>query len=173
MPLITIAAVVVFIGYAIFVRVDTKSQNTDPSPTPDASPIVIDERSEASPTPNPTVISTPQASTITTTTGNSTIKIQVDTNSNSLGDRSIVYPGASKQSESSSSVVYETTASGDEVYDWYKSQLESKNYQIRNNVRTKANDKFKGVLQGVGGDTSIKVTIDQESSSSKTVITLE
>lgn len=172
MPLVTIAAVVVFIGYAIFVRVEGNTQNTNPSPTPDAPPIVIDEENEPISSPSPTANPTPQAS-VTTTTGNTTVKIQVDTNSSGSSDRSIVYPGASKQSESGASVIYETSASGDEVYDWYKSQLESKNYQIRNNVRTKANDKFKGVLQGVGGDTSIKVTIDQESASAKTVITLE
>lgn len=166
MSWLTITAIVVFVGYAVFTRT---SGNVPSSPdSTEATPeIVFDEtlteNESPGPSPLPAVSPTPQV-------GGANIDISVDSNiSGNKQSISLVYPGANKTGDN----VFETSDSGDQVYDWYKSQMEQKNFNIRNNVRTKANDKFKAVLQGESARETLKVTIDQESSSAKTTIRLE
>lgn len=169
MQLVTLVAVVVFIGYALVFR--SNYRRTQP---PTATPEVIGETNDAS-TPSPTAgpLSSPQVSSSPKppASSQSRIKINVDTKIDDTTPASdkIVYPGAVATGGNS----YETDADGDSVYNWYKEELTKRSYQIRNNVRTKANEKFKAVLQGVSGNVSIKVTIDQESSDAKTKILLE
>lgn len=169
MQLVTLVAVVVFIGYALVFR--SNSHRVKPPP---AFPEVIGE-TDAISTPSPTAgpLSSPQVSSSSEppASSQSRIKINVDTNIDDTTPASdkIVYPGAVATGGNS----YETDADGDSVYNWYKEELGKRSYQIRSNVRTKANEKFKAVLQGVSGNLSIKVTIDQENSDAKTKITLE
>lgn len=120
----------------------------------------------ATPTPKPVVFPTPPSNNKT----NSQVKIQVDTQ---LGDQKstaeiLIYPGAT-----GSGKLYRTADSGDKVYDWYKSEMERRSYQIRNNVRAKANDVFKGILQGVKENQTLKVTIEQANAAAETQIILE
>lgn len=169
MQLFTLVAVVIFIGYALVFR-----SNYRRTQLPTATPEVIGETNVVS-TPSPTAI--PLSSTQISSTpkpsasSQSRIKINVDTDVDDTTPASdkIIYPGAVATGGNS----YETDADGDSVYNWYKEELGNRFYQIRNNVRTKANEKFKAVLQGVSGSISIKVTIDQENSSVKTKITVE
>ena len=124
----------------------------------------------ASPSASPHASSTPNASSsVHVSEGTSKINISVDSTDGNKSHIQIVYPGSTNTGGNT----YETSASGDSVYDWYKNELNSRSFSIRNNVKTKANDKFKAILQGVNGDSSIKVNIDQENASAKTRITLE
>ncbi len=172
MHLLTVIASVIFIGYAVLVRIPgfpLSKNSSQPevigetdnlkSPQPDASP---------QPSASLQLRPTPRSSSVS---GKSNIDIRVDTkiDNSTPGSEKIIYPGAN----STGGNTYETDAPGDMVYDWYKSELSSRSYQIRNNVRTKANEKFKAILQGVSNSTSIKVTIDQENTSAKTNILVE
>lgn len=171
MPFITVLAVVVVTGYALFVRVVHKTPDT-PQATVEATPEAsasAEPVASNSPTPSTTTFE-PRSSPISTS-GTSKINIKVDT----LADQTtpskeiIIYPGAKEVGNKK----YKTDANGDTVYDWYKNQLNSRSYQIRNNVKTKANEKFVAVLQGVSGSTSIKITIEKENNNSPTKITVE
>ena len=163
---LTILALIVFVGYTLFTRFSPHTPTT-----PKSSPQVWGEETEA--TESAIAVASPKTSSIPAATASSKshIDIKVDTNSGNANaaTEKLVYPGASKIGDN----LYETNADGDTVYSWYKAELDKRSFQIRNNVRTKANDKFKAVLQGVSGNTSIKVTIDQENSGAKTKITLE
>jgi len=166
MPWITVAAIVVFVGYAVFTRVtgNTPQPQSSVKETPE---IVFNETPSDEPSPKPTPSTEPA---VTPVVGGANIDISVDSNiSQDKQTMKLVYPQATKVSDN----VYETSDSGDQVYEWYKSQMEQKNFNIRNNVRTKANDKFKAVLQGESATESFKVTIDQESASAKTSIRVE
>lgn len=168
MPLLTIASIVVIISYAIYSRV-----NTDISPKQPEPEVLSDVDQAATPTlsPSPTLAptSTPKPNTP------AKIDVQVDSNLNSvkLTSEKLVYPGANKVRIDGSAEIYETDADGDTVYNWYKSEFDKRSYNIRNNIRTKANDKFKAVLQGVSESSSLKVSIDQESAGAKTIIAVE
>ena len=173
MPILTLIAVVVFAGYALYMRVyappsnqgqvsgetDTNlevSSQATPVGTPSSTPVISPQKTS----PSPTVKS-----------GSSKIDISVDARlGNSIpASEKIVYPGAVQTGGNS----YETETDGNAVYDWYKSELGKRTYQIRNNVKTSANEKFKAILQAVSGNSSIKVTLDQENTASKTHIVLE
>jgi hypothetical protein len=162
MHLLTLIASIVFIGYAVLVRIPQPevigdTDNLEVSPTPQTSPMA-----------SISLKSSPRSSPVT---GKSNIDIKVDTKLDNTvsGSEKIVYPGA----KSIGGNIYETDADGDAVYEWYKSELGKRSYQIRNNVRTKANEMFKAILQGVSNSVSIKVMIDQENASAKTKIVIE
>ncbi len=172
MPFISVLAVIVLIGYITVTGLQARQQKSNPSPTPQVESAV----SEVDPTSNPSLV---PSSSVTispkpkpsSTTSDSQIKINVDTQ---IGDTTstsekLIYSGAVSVGGNQ----YETSAGGNSVYDWYKIEMNKRSYQIRNNVKTQANDKFKAVLQGVSGSTSLKVTIDQENAAAKTIITLE
>ncbi len=166
MPLVTIVAIVIFVGYAVFTRLSDNipQEQTEVKQTPE---IVFQETVNPSTFPSPATSVSPLA---TPAVGGANIDISVDANiSSDKQTITLVYPGATKIGDNT----YETTDSGDMVYDWYKDQMVQKNFQIRNNVKTRANDKFKAVLQGESATESLKVTIDQESKSAKTQIKLE
>jgi len=170
MPFLTIASIVVIISYAIYSRVNTDISQKHPTQEPE----VLSETDQITPTPT----STPQPTTRPTTTAvPSKAKIDVQVNSQLNGvaptPEKLVYPGTNKIRTDGSAEIYETDADGDTVYNWYKSEFDKRSYNIRNNVRTKANDKFKAVLQGVSESSSLKVTIDQENAGAKTIITVE
>ena len=169
MPLVTILAVIVFVGYITVTGITARKNSSVPRPTSEVKS-AVDETSpmpSASLVPSPTPISSTKPKT-SGSSPNSQIKIEVDTQ---LGNTTpslvnIIYPSASQTNGNE----YEVNERGATVYDWYKSEMSKRNYQIRNNVKTQANEKFKGVLQGVSGSSSLKVTIDQENYASKTVI---
>lgn len=99
--------------------------------------------------------------------GSSQINITVDTSSTNANQLLLIYPEANKIEDNK----YETKSSGDDVFSWYKSELEKKGFHLNNQVRAKANDQFKGVLQGTNDSTSISVHIEQVDSASSTYIT--
>lgn len=173
MSFVTIAAILIVLGYTVFTRVSDSSPQSFSEPkvqgdssdasssaTPDPSSSLI---SSATPSASPKISNSPKV-----TQKVSDITISVDTQTENKSSEVIVYPGAT-----GSGKIYETSTDGDTVYSWYKNELEKRNFSIRNNVRTKANDKFKGVLQGVSGNDSIKVTISQENAGAKTIIVFE
>lgn len=168
MPFLTIASIVVIISYAIYSRV-----NTDISPK-QQEPEVLSDVDQAA---TPTLSSSPTLAPTSTPKPNTPAKIevQVDSQLNGVASSSekLIYPGATKVRTDGSTEIYESGADGDTVYNWYKSEFDKRSYNIRNNVRTKANDKFKAVLQGVSESSSLKVTIDQENAGAKTTITIE
>lgn len=166
MSYLTIAAVIIFVGYSMYARIHTK-----PSDAPSSSPQVISETDEKenlekqeSPSPRATVVPNPTP----IASANSQIKIKVDSTDGKKTEE-LIFPQAIKTGNNQ----YSTDKSGEEVYNWYKEEMQKRSYQIRNNVKTRANEKFKAVLQGVSSSSSLKVTIDQENSKSKTIITLE
>lgn len=172
MSFVTIIAIIIFSGYALWSQVKTRDTQKNES-----SPQVMSETDTASPsaTFEPIITPTPIASSKTSpkpksspvSQGESKISITVDPPRNSTGEK-IVYPGAAH-----SAGKYETADSGEQVYEWYKSELEKRSYQIRNKVKTRANDKFKGVLQGINQNEGFTVTIDQENQTAKTTFILE
>ncbi len=161
---------IIVLGITIYSRIGAINKNSHTASVQGEVDIAATPSPSASASASPRNSSTPRASSnVHVSEGTSKIDISVDTADGSKSHIQLVYPGA----VSVGGNAYETSASGDLVYDWYKNELNSRKFNIRNNVRTKANDKFKGVLQGVNGDSSIKVTIDQEDASAKTRITLE
>lgn len=173
MPFLSVLAVVVFTGYVLYAQVTHK---------PDLPQQVIESPdipvfSEPSPSSSESATATATASlsprprpTVSISTDKSAIDIKVDmkTNNSSISEL-IVYPGASSLGGNK----FESETDGDAVYDWYYTQLQNRSFNIRNNIKTRANDKFKAVLQGVSNTSSIKITIEKENSASKTKITLE
>ncbi len=178
MSFTSIITFIVFAGIAVFTRVTglvihkTNSkpevqgqqqtiQNTPaPSPSTSASPKIY-----IKPTGEPIPSSPSSKSQIN-------IKIDSDIGNNS-GHIELIYPGANKIKSEGNVNYYETGDSGSKVYDWYKGELGKRSFQIRNNVRAQANDKFKGELQAVNSNTAIKISITQENSAAKTQITVE
>ena len=166
MTLLTVIALVIILGVGTFSRISlTKSLPSSPPTSPEIAGVT------SVATSSPEMIPTPQASSSPTSSTKSKVEINVDTkvNGTTASLEKLIYPGASAINGNQ----YEVNVRGATVYDWYKSEMSKRNYQIRNNVKTQANEKFKGVLQGVSGSSSLKVTIDQENPASKTTITLE
>ncbi len=168
MPILTIITIIIFVGLAVFSR--GKPNKTS---SPATSPLVMGEVDEASASATPNPISTtspkPSSTPINSNSSNdSKISIHVDANT-SGNHETIIYPGANNTGGNT----YQTTDSADAVYNWYVGELNKRSYNIRNNVKTRANDKFKAVLQGVSSSNSFKVTIDQENAGAKTIITIE
>lgn len=170
MSYITVIALVFFIGYAVVNRVsvktETKVDGEVQSESSLSASLLPELSASTSATPRDTVKPTPKSSA--SSSANSKIDISVDSNLGKPSSEKLIYPGSTGSGNR-----WETSTSGETVYDWYKSEMEKRSYQIRNNVKTRANDQFKGVLQGVSGESSMKVTIDQENASAKTIITLE
>lgn len=169
MPILTVIAIVIFAGYAIYTRVYTSPPKLQNSAD---GTVLSTDTTQSSPSPavSPKVSPSPTAKT-SVSSGTSKIDIKVDSTIGNTTPTSekIVYPGASQVGGNR----YETATDPDAVYNWYKGELEKRTFQIRNNVKTRANDKFKAILQGVAGSISIKVTIEQENAGAKTVMTLE
>lgn len=172
MPILTLIAVVIVVGYAVFYRLDAQSPSKI-QPTPQISQNTQDVAGDTT-SPLPQTSSPPSTSLEQKSVGGADIDIKVDTN---IPDKQtsirLIYPGAVHVKSEGNSNYYETGDGGDSVYDWYKTEMEKREFNIRNNVKTRANDKFKAVIQGVSATESLKVTIDQENSSAKTTITLE
>lgn len=170
MPFLTIASIVVIISYAIYSRVNTDTSQNKTSQEPE---ILSEEVQAVTPTLSTSPTQDPTSAPKPTTAAK--IDVQVDSNLNGVAPTSekLVYPGSAKVRTDGSAQIYESNADGDTVYNWYKSEFDKRSYNIRNNVRTKANDKFKAVLQGVSQLSSLKVTIDQENAGAKTIITVE
>lgn len=152
---IIIAAVVFIFGALMQHRQKPKSTpiltlETSPSATPrdTASPSAI-------PSIEPTIIPLPKPSAA----------VSVQSNLS-------VYPGASFKKTEDGVSFYETNDSGDSVFSWYQSMFKNEGFNIRTSVRTKANDKFKAVLQAVKDAISMKVTIDQDGTGSATKISV-
>lgn len=156
MPFLTLIAFIIVVGVGIF--------RANPEAKEEVAGAVNEATSSPSLSPIP---ATPKSSP----TNKATINIKVDANVDGKTPTSValIYPGASFVSGST----YQTNDSGSKVYEWYKNELGNRSYNIRTNVKTQANDKFKAVLAGASQTSSIKVTIDQENSSSSTTITLE
>ncbi len=171
MQYLAIATIVVFLAYSVSVGIKNQLVNDSQKNTVSPTPI-------ASMTPSPSPVSSPTAkpsvsssnSSQPTSSGSSKIEIHTDINSESKPGELLIYPGASTSGDDKN---YQTGDSGDTVYTWYKQELEKRSFQIRNNVRTQRNDNFKAVLQAISANAEIKITIDQENSSSKTLITIE
>lgn len=169
MSYLTIIALVVFVGYSVYARVQSKNYKP-----PSSNQQVMSETSIATPDPSPSLspsssvssnIPTPKPSA----SSKSQINIKVDDVDQNKNRDILIYPNATKIGDNK----YETTSSGDEVYNWYKSEMQKRSYQIRNNVKTRANEIFEAVVQGVSTNTALKVTIKQENNNSKTILTLE
>ena len=173
MPFLSVLAVVVFAGYVLYAQVTDKPQTPqDMSPSPEIPVFLEPSPSSSEPvTASASASNTPRPRPkVSISTGNSTIDIKVDTKANKTSTSELlVYPSAASLGGNK----YETDVDGDAVYEWYYAQLENKSYSIRNNIKTRANDKFKAVIQGVSDSSSIKITIEKENSTSKTIITLE
>jgi hypothetical protein len=173
MQYLAIATIIVFLAYSVSVGIKNqlfrtpKTENTSPMPVASIS---------TSPNPISTVepsdkpIVSPRNSPQPYSSSTSKIEIHTDLNTDKHSGDLIIYPGAIKTSDDNH---YQTNDNGEAVYNWYKANLEKRSFQIRNNVKTKANDKFMAVLQGVSSTTSIKVTINQENSSAVTAIIIE
>jgi len=169
MPLLTIAVIVVFVGYSLLTNSGKAPENTV-TPTPEAS-----SEATASATPSPVTLAsprpaaTPKATPETSQTlGDSRVNISVSTDDDKPTGEQLVYPGANGGSGH-----YTSDADGEAVYNWYKSEMENRGYHVGNNVKTRANDLFKAVLQGSTSTNSLKVSITQENGGAKTEITLE
>ena len=170
MPLLTIAVIVVFVGYSLLTNAGNKPQETN-LPTPEASAEAAISASPSS-SPNAMVSPRPAATPKATpdnsqTLGDSKINISVSTDDNKPIGEQLIYPGAN-----GSSGHYTSDADGEAVYSWYKSEMENRGYHVGNNVKTRANDLFKAVLQGSTSNNSLKVSIVQENSGAKTEITI-
>ena len=100
------------------------------------------------------------------------IDIHIDTQTKTTTTKEpLIYPGGQKVVGEENK--YETRDTGETVYNWYKAEMEKQKYQIRTSIKTRANDTFKGVLQGVLGNSAFKVIIYQESASALTTLILE
>ena len=171
MPILTIAVIVVFVGYSLLTNSGKTPENTA-SPTPEASSEVT---ATASPAVSPLVTTSPRPASSpkftpnnAQTLGESQVNISVSTDDNKPTGEQLIYPGAN-----GSSGHYTSDADGEAVYNWYKSEMENRGYHVGNNVKTRANDLFKAVLQGSASTNSLKVAITQENSGAKTEITIE
>lgn len=173
MHVLTVLAIIIFAGYALYARISTSYNNQgqvigENAENLEASPSGIPAKS-----PMPTPIISPPKSTISPAAKSESAKIDINVDANltntPVASEKIVYPGASSRGGNN----YETADAGDRVYDWYKKELSSRSYQIRTNVKTQANEKFKAILQGVAHNNALKVTIDQENTDTTTRIVLE
>lgn len=166
MSLVTIVAVIIVIGYAIFNQIAPAAQNPE---------VKSETNLEFSPTPDPTSSVSPNVSSRPKTSaqvkvaeGTSKITIDVDTGNGAVLGEKIIFPGAIGSDNKC-----ETTTSGKEVCNWYKNELKNRLYSVKTSVCTQANEKFEGVIAGSAGEKYLKVVINQENSSAKTVITFE
>lgn len=152
----TTIAIIIFVGYVVLLRGSNFFQSEKTANTENIAGETSVQTPSNSPSITPSVFPTISPKPITSSS------------SSSPSSQKFIYPGADGQGSH-----YQTNDAGDTVYNWYKAEMEKNTYQIRTNVKTRANDKFKAVLQGASGNDSFKVTIDQENSSAKTVITIE
>ena len=171
MQILTIIATLIFIGYVLILR---GGNLFSPKASQKLGNVAGEISIKESPSVSPMIVPTVAPSTLPKPTSLPsspiTIKVETQTGSTSTSQK-LVYPGAKQVSGQENK--YETSEAGETVYNWYKEEMEKEAYQIRTNVKAKANEKFKGVLQGVLNNAGIKVQIDQENSSSKTIIVLE
>jgi hypothetical protein len=129
--------------------------------------------------PSPSVTSNITISPSSSTTiGQSNIQVSIKNGMTSIETKgtsanisvkNLIYPDAEKIGEGK----YQVNVSGSSVYDWYKNEFEKQGYNTTTKVKTQANDLFKGVLAGANSSNSLKITIDQETKSSFTYITIE
>jgi hypothetical protein len=63
--------------------------------------------------------------------------------------------------------------STDTITDWYRARIASNGYNIRNSIKTSANDVVKNVIQAVGKDNSINVEITKGSGDTLAKIEVE
>lgn len=173
MQKLTLIAALVFISTVVLVQAEIINFKKTPpviSPTPEASVEASPSASiTASASPNP--LSSPHKNTPKPTpkaSANAQINIKVDA-VKGMSTEKLIYPGAHAVNANT----YETNDAPDVVYTWYKSEFDKRQFQIRNNVKTQANEVFKAVLQGVSGNTSLKVTIERNKEGAPVTITLE
>ena len=173
MPILTILFIVIVVGLSVVTNIHPQ-QTTPPSPS--SSPVLMGETDVAQSSPqvaspkpstNPSLVPSPQSSPSSVKSGKSSVSIKIDSTLRGSPE-TIIYPGASNTGGNS----YQTSDSGDAVYSWYKSEIEKRGYNIRNNVKTRSNELFEAQITGESKDHSIKVIINQENAGAKTLITL-
>lgn len=175
MSLLSFMSFIVVVGLIVFTKThlvdnpgtfkpEVKSQQTDRGTS---RPLDLLPSSHISPlsSPGPTVVPSP--------TSTSRINIRTDSPSDSKKSMKLVYPGSWRINQSGNVEQYETQDAGDNVYNWYKNEIQKLSFTVRTNVKTIANDTFKAVIQAENKDAIIKVTIDREESGTKTLITVE
>lgn len=152
-----VSSILVF-GLALFTHPNSETTITTGQPTLSPSASVIINSSPK--------ITPPEVKSDQTVENKSNINIKVD-DLFGKSSQKFIYPGATKITDNQ----YQTGEVGEIVYSWYKQELESKAFQIRNNVKTRANDQFKAVLQAISDSGEVvSVRIEQADKSSQTQI---
>ncbi len=129
---------------------DVLSETSEPEAS--AQPITITPVPTPAPTLAPTVAPTPS--------------------SNPSSATGWIYPGASVIS-SNGKLTLNSSDDPDKVTEWYRAKINSGGYNIRNSVKTSANDNIRNVISAAGNDTSVEVEITKKPSDSISRIEVE
>lgn len=151
LPLVAVAVLVIAVSLAM-------ARPTLPRTTPSPSP-----ESTVTPSLSPTSSLAPTATpSLPPTTSTPT---QVTSSSWS-------YPGATVV-ENGGALVLTSNASPETITNWYREQIEARGFNIRNSIKTSANDVVKNVLQATKNSESINVEITKNPPETTTRIKVE
>ena len=154
MQILTVLAVVIVLVGVYFGRGGDRPKISSNFPT--ATPEVLSEgfkEEEPTPTPETLVSPTPFASSITP---------QRESSLNIF-----IYPNAEIISQSSGSVIFESTDNPDVITEWYKTKINAQNLNVTSFVTTSTNDNILNKLVGANSEQEIRVEITKSASASK------
>lgn len=112
--------------------------------------------------------SSPSASTTPMSSDDPTSTPASDANANTTVESGLVYPN----STNTGSNTYQTTDDPDMVTEWYKNQIRSQNYNVKNFVTTVVNGVVENELVGANSSGELRIIITKASDSDFTEIAI-
>jgi hypothetical protein len=131
-------------------------------PTPVATPVILGDQTQTSPTSTPrpvikvpaTIVMTPPPATPVVSTGDLT---------------QFVYPGAVIISQSTDQLRLSTGDDADTVTNWYEQKIKAGGANIKSFVKTNTNGNVNNSLSGSGGNLAVNVNIKKTPGSQTTI----
>ena len=128
---------------------------------------VLSEETE-SPTPSPQSgtgeQATPTATSIPMPSPSSDPSNETMEQPNNANYSDWIYPNSNIISQENV-LVMTSSDSTDAIHDWYRNKINSGGYNVRNSVKTSANDVVKNVINAVNDDSSVNVEITKDGGS--------